>query len=111
MALRCWTLTSLLSLILTGCYQGAGIDYTIPADGETEVDADTSITVGFTQNMDSETVGDASNYVVRGSISGEHEITASYDSETQALTITSAGGDGSGGGVPSTPSGSATKRQ
>ncbi|MEM7262397.1 MAG: FG-GAP-like repeat-containing protein, partial [Planctomycetota bacterium] len=98
MALRCMTLSSLfLLLALTGCYKGAGIEYTSPADGEENVDPNTNVVVGFSQPMDADSVTMSTNYVVRGSISGEHEITASYNSETRELTITSAGSNGGGG--------------
>ncbi len=105
MALRCLTTTSLLLVLaLTGCYQGAAIELTIPANGEENVDPNTEILVRFSQNMDSESVSDGSNYVIRGSISGEHPVTANYDDSTQDLTMTAGAGDGGGdGGEDSDP--------
>lgn len=124
-----------LLLPLVGCYKSANIEFTDPENGATDVPADlASIRIGFSTVMDQETITQADNIQIRGSLSGLWSFSASYIGEEvdeeageipNVLTLTLQGRDSGSGdvdptgtptvpdnpdnpGVPGVPSGSPT---
>ena len=83
-----FSIVALLLLIVAGCTNSPSVPFTVPANGATQVEIDTTIQIGFSTAMDPLTAEDSANWSIQSNLHGLLTATGALDADARVLTLT-----------------------